>query len=52
MKWFQPLSVLAGKVRLGEGYSLRSFGEMMGRYPTFRELSVFIPPFMESVRVS
>jgi len=42
-----PLSVLAGKVRLGDGYSLRSFFEMMQRYPQLQEISVFIPPFME-----
>lgn len=43
----RPLSVLAGKIRLESGYSLRSFAEMMRRYPEFQEISVFIPPFLE-----
>jgi len=42
-----PLTALAGKVKLENGYSLRSFLEMMRRYPVFQAISVFITPLME-----
>lgn len=43
----RPLSALAGKVSLETGYTLRSFYEMMRRYPEFQQISVFLPPFIE-----
>ncbi|MGL1864143.1 MAG: hypothetical protein OCC46_16605 [Pseudodesulfovibrio sp.] len=43
----EPLASLAGKVTLEKGYSLRSFLEMMQRYPVFQPLNVFIAPLME-----
>lgn len=43
----KPLSALAGKVRLEAGYTLRSFVEMIQRYPEFQDISVFLPPFLE-----
>lgn len=43
----RPLSALAGKVRLESGYTLRSFLEMMQRYPAFQDISVFLPPLLE-----
>lgn len=42
-----PLAALAGKVRLEDRYTLRSFVSMMGRYPEFQALSVFIPPLLD-----
>lgn len=42
-----PLPVLAGKISLESGYTLRSFLEMMQRYPALQEISVFIPPLLE-----
>jgi hypothetical protein len=42
-----PLMALAGKVGLEGGYTLRSFLEMMKRYPALQELNVFIPPLMD-----
>ncbi|MDC0336320.1 hypothetical protein OAN24_05460 [Pseudodesulfovibrio sp.] len=43
----EPLSALAGKVTLDTGYSLRSFLEMMHRYPVFQPINMFITPLME-----
>ena len=43
----EPLSALASKVTLEAGYSLRSFLEMLRRYPVFQAISVFIPPLLE-----
>jgi len=43
----EPLSVLAAKVQLESGYTLRSFLEMLTRYPAFQSLNVFIPPLLE-----
>lgn len=42
-----PLAALAGKVRLEDGYTLRSFIEMVRRYPEFQAISVFIPPLLD-----
>ncbi|MBI9078938.1 MAG: hypothetical protein JEY79_04260 [Pseudodesulfovibrio sp.] len=42
-----PLSNLADKVRLENGYTLRSFLAMVQRYPVFQTLSVFIPNLLE-----
>lgn len=43
----EPLSALTGKVQLESGYTLRSFIEMLQRYPAFQAMSVFIPPLLE-----
>lgn len=43
----EPLSVLSGKVQLETGYTLRSFIEMLRRYPAYQAMSVFIPPLIE-----
>jgi hypothetical protein len=42
-----PLSALAGKVTLEDGYTLRSFLAMVRRYPDFQAISVFIPALLD-----
>lgn len=42
-----PLSALARKINLESGYSIRSFLEMMHRYPAFQSISPYIAPLIE-----
>jgi hypothetical protein len=41
------LSLLSSQIKLEEGYSLRSFFEMLGKYTLFAELNVFFPMYTE-----
>ena len=41
------LNLLSYQIILEEGYSLRSFFEMLGRYTLFAELSAFFPMYTE-----
>jgi len=43
----EPLAHLASKVTLENGYTLRSFLDMVWRYSVFQAISVFISPLME-----
>jgi len=42
-----PLSNLACKVSLDNGYTLRSFLDMVQRYPVFQALNAFIPNLLD-----
>ncbi|MGD8762099.1 MAG: hypothetical protein PVG87_07330 [Desulfobacteraceae bacterium] len=41
------LNLLSSQITLEEGYSLRSFFEMLGKYSQFAELSAFFPMYTE-----
>ena len=41
------LSLLSSQIKLDEGYSLRSFFEMLGKYTLFAELNEFFPMYLE-----
>jgi hypothetical protein len=45
-----PLACLGHQVRLGEGYTLRSFFRMIERYPVFSQLNAFLPECLELYR--
>ena len=44
-----PLRFLGFGVRLDEGYTLRSYFQMMETYPVLAKLNVFIPNYLEQV---
>jgi hypothetical protein len=44
------LNLLSSQISLEEGYSLRSFFEMLEQYPLFSELSAFFPMYTEQYR--
>jgi len=43
----EPLAHLASKVSLENGYTLRSFLDMVQRYPVFQLLNVYIPNLLD-----
>jgi len=45
-----PLMLLGHKVELGQGYTLRSFFQMIERYPVFTQLNAFLPECMQLYR--
>jgi hypothetical protein len=48
----EPLICLSCQVELEKGYRLRSYFEMLERYPVFQELNAFFPSYLERVHAS
>jgi len=46
------LNSLSFQIQLGEGYTLRSFFEMLEKYPLLTKLNAFFPTFTEQYRAS